>query len=116
MNHTFIILKYLYKNNDGEYHSVIDAYKGKDSPGSQLLLDRINEIRQLGYLEVQESGKLTFVGITPITDTEPGNITDYKARLKPGGEEYIDSKVFVFGNWIIKKNSFLGVIIRIISN
>jgi hypothetical protein len=111
MNHTFIILKYLYKNNDKEYHPVIEAYKGRRAPGIEELLYRMNEISQLGYLEIRDSGKIRFARNEVVyQNKEPENIRDYKAKIKPKGEDYIDNKVFEFGNCIIKKNTFLGIV------
>jgi hypothetical protein len=112
VDHTFIILKYLYKNNiKGDYHSVIDAYKGKDTPGKQELLNILNELNQLEYLEIEATGWVGFVGIAANKENaEPGSIRDYKARIKRKGEAYIDSKVYHFGKWIIRKNSFIAVV------
>lgn len=51
MNHTYKILKYLYKNNNGEEHPVQFAYNKNKLPAREFLWDKIKELGDLGYIE-----------------------------------------------------------------
>lgn len=58
VNHTYKILKYLYKNNDGEYHPVQHAYCKNKMPSRKLLWDKIEELKGLGYIELKDKIRL----------------------------------------------------------
>jgi len=51
MNHTYKILKCLYKKNDGKEHPVQSAYCKNKLPTRELLWDKIIELGELGYIE-----------------------------------------------------------------
>ena len=122
MNHTYKILKYLYKNNDGEYHPVQYAYGKNKLPSRKLLWDKIGEMKGSGYLELM--GKFRVRGLFDDSGDYPrefDNLSDdkhalYQIKITSLGEDYIDNRTYnLFGIWLVQKRNGILVLIGIIT-
>ena len=110
MNHTYKILKYLYKNNDGRYLDIRKAYSKKELPSDELLARKFMELASFklinsrsvyedrGLLEVDTDTQL----ITMIENTPES----FSAMISIEGEDYIDEKTIKFFGRIVQKRNF----------
>jgi len=129
MNHTYKILKYLYLNNDGEYHNVKGAYKEKELPSVELLFYKIRELEKYQFIiskSVYEERGILSTGFTAeeLLGNPPGNLDfnfcGFQLMITTNGEEYIDNKTInITKNWIVEKRSFwitfIGIIVAIVT-
>jgi hypothetical protein len=116
MNHTYKILKYLYKNNDGNYHAVQYAYRRK-LPSRELLWDKIQELKILGYVFGKDILELR--GLFDETGDYPrkyDTLEDekhilYQVKITSKGEDYIDERTYRLGNFIFQRRNFIIVVL-----
>ena len=121
MNHTYKILKYLYKNNDGEYHPVQHAYIKNKLPSREMFWDKIRELQRIGYLE--HKSKHDFIDLLDRDRKYPmpfGTLPDnkhtlYQIKIISKGESYIDDRTIKVFKWIIQKRNFWVYSISVIA-
>lgn len=120
MNHTYKILKYLYNNNDGEYHPVQHAYCKNKLPSRKLLWDKIEELKILEYIELETKSRVRgFFDDSGDYPREFDNLSDdkhilYQIKITSLGEDYIDERTYnLFGIWLMQKRN--GIVILIVS-
>jgi len=117
VNHTYKILKYLYKNNDGKEHPVQFAYCENKLPSRELLWDKIKELGELGYIEPKHNIDDDVHGLLDINRRYPrefGTLPDnkhtlYQIKIISKGESYIDDRTVKVCRWIVRKNDFFIV-------
>lgn len=120
MNHTYKILKYLYKNNDGKEHPVHNAYNKNKLPSRELLWDKIKELDGLGYIKMDDDvhGLLDINRRYPSTfETIPDDKhTLYQIKITSKGEDYIDERTYnLFGIWLLQKRNGILILIGIVT-
>lgn len=118
MNHTFIILKYLYNNNDGHYRDVREAYNDNNKPSDVLIYNKIIELANLGLIDSRsvydDRGILDIPFNEQIVTMEATKPASYQVMITAQGEDYIDERIVKVFKWIVKKNDFFIVSITAI--
>ena len=115
MNRTHIILKYLYKNNDGHFINIQNAFKSNSMPTDIYLISKIMELVLLNYIESRfyyENKELS----SKDRDTIIVSMSLYKpqsmqVRITSTGEQYIEKNTVKIFNWIPEKRNFIIYII-----
>lgn len=116
MNHTFKILKYLYKNNDGQYHKIGNVYKDKKIPPNRFLWDKYWELVKNGYVIIPDTDSMrSLIGLETygyeVNELSDFDFRSLKFRITTKGEEYIDDKNKKEKSYVISVVGLFAVII-----
>ena len=120
MNHTYKILKYLYKNNDGSYHDIRKAYSKKKIPTDELLAKIIKELATAKLIDsrgfYENRGLLEADEDTQVITLVENRPESFQVRIAFLGVDYIDVKTYnFFGIWLLQKRNGVLILIGIVT-
>lgn len=120
MNHTYKILKYLYKNNDGSYHDIKKAYYKKKLPSDELLAKKIMELATAQLIDsrsvYEDRGLLEADEDTQVITLVVNRPKSYQVMITSLGEDYIDDRTYnLFGIWLLQKRNGILILIGIVT-
>jgi len=121
MNHTYKILKYLYKNNDGSYHDIRKAYSKKKIPIDELLAEIIKELASAKLIDsrgfYENRGLLEADEDTQVITLVVNRPESYQVRIAVFlGVDYISERTYnFFGIWLLQKRNGVLILIGIVT-